>query len=80
MNWLALLYYGLLILLFSLKELSIDDVLFSLLYLICRPQNCFVIIVHMIFYRYLKVHDARLAFLLSQSAFFHLVRIQIFDI
>jgi len=61
-----------------MNRLSIANVLFSLLYIICRPHNCFLIIVHMIFYRYLNVNDARLAFLLSQSAFFHLVRREIF--
>jgi len=78
-SWLSsltpLLYYGLLIFLFFMNELSIENVLFAFLYMICRPHNCFLIIVHMIFDRYLNVTDARLAFLLSQSAFFHLVRI-----
>jgi hypothetical protein len=81
-RWLSsftpLLYYVLLFLLYIVNELSIDKMLFILLYLICRPHNCFLIIVQMIFYRYLNVNDARLAFLLSQSAFFHLVRIEIF--
>jgi len=74
-----LLYYVLLIFLFFMNQLSIENVLFCLLYIICRPHNCFLIVVHMIFYRYLNVIDARLAFLLSQSAFFHIVRIERFE-
>ena len=73
-----LLCYALLTWLFLTKQLSIENMLFSLLYLICRPHNCFLIIIHVILYRYLKVTDARLAFLLSQAAFFHLVRIKRF--
>jgi len=52
------------------KELSIVEMLFLLLYLLIRPHNC-------VFIRYLQLDNARLAFLLSQSAFFHSVRIQI---
>ena len=79
-NWIfPLIFYILLIFLFFFDKMSVDQVIFSLLYLISRPQNCFLIVVHMYFYRYLHVKDARLAFLLSQSAFFHLVRILIFN-
>lgn len=52
---------------------------YSLLYLICSPYNCFLLIVHMIFYWYLHVKGARLAFLLSQSAFSNLVSVELFD-
>jgi len=67
------LIFGLIVvlILFSLKkELSIVEMLFLLLYLLIRPHNC-------VFIRYLQLDNARLAFLLSQSAFFHSVRIQI---
>lgn len=70
-----LLYYGLLLYFLIRKEMSMSKILFCLLYLICRTHNCVVIIIHMIFYEYLPITDAPLAFLLSQSAFFHLVRI-----
>lgn len=75
-NWIfPLIFYILLILLFFFDKMSVNQVIFSLLYVICRPQNCFLIIIHMYFYRYVHVRNARVAFLLSQSAFFHLVRI-----
>jgi ethanolaminephosphotransferase len=82
LTWLSsltpLLYYGLLVLLIIMNRMPIENVLFSLLYILCRPHNCFVIIVHMIFYGYLNVNDARVAFLFSQSAFYHLVSSEIF--
>ncbi|CAF1347512.1 unnamed protein product [Adineta steineri] len=67
-----LLYYGLLGYLIVRKEISIENLLFSLLYILCRPHNCLIIIIHMIFYQFLNINDSRLAFILSQSAFFHL--------
>ena len=70
-----MLYYGLLVYFMIRKEMSRRNILFCLLYLICRTHNCVIIVIHMIFYEYLLVNDASLAFLLSQSAFFHLVRI-----
>ena len=79
-SWITPMFsYVLLIVFVWFNQMSIDQVIFSLLYVICRPQNCFLILVHLIFYREMEVKDARLAFLLSQSAFFHLVRIQIFE-
>ncbi|CAF1312754.1 unnamed protein product [Adineta ricciae] len=67
-----LFYYGLLIYFLIWKEMSITNILFCLLYLICRTHNCVIIVIYMIFYEYLLVTDGSLAFLLSQSAFFHL--------
>ncbi|CAF1160553.1 unnamed protein product [Adineta ricciae] len=67
-----LLYYGLLFYFLIRKEMSIPNILFCLLFLICRTHNCVIIVIYMIFYEYLPVTDGSLAFLLSQSAFFHL--------
>ncbi|UJR24086.1 hypothetical protein I4U23_027053 [Adineta vaga] len=67
-----LIYYSLLIYLFVRKQISLRNVIFTLLYLLCRTHNCVIIISHMIFYEYLSIKDASLAFLLSQSAYFHL--------
>ena len=83
-SWLAslspLVYYLLLIVFSWKKALSIEESLFLLLYLIIRPHNCLLIVVYMIFNRYLQIDNARLAFLLSQCAFFHLVRIEVFSL
>lgn len=79
-SWLTPIFsYVLLIVFLLFNRMSIDKVIFSLLFVICRPQNCFLIFVHLIFYQYVEVKDARLAFLLSQSAFFHLVCISNFN-
>ncbi|CAF4009305.1 unnamed protein product, partial [Rotaria sordida] len=75
-GWLSpltpLFYYLLLIILIVINRLPIEKCLFCLLYILCRTHNCFIIIVHMIFYEYIYENDARILFLFSQSAFFHL--------
>ncbi|CAF2699105.1 unnamed protein product [Rotaria sp. Silwood2] len=67
-----LLYYVLLIMLIIVNRLSIEKLLFCLLYILCRTHNCVIIIVHMIFNIFINENDAHILFLFSQSAFFHL--------
>jgi hypothetical protein len=72
-EWTPVIYYLLLFVLAIVGRLSLVEMLFSLIFLLCRPHNSFIVIGHLILYRYLDVKDSRLAILLSQAAFFHLV-------
>ncbi|CAF3340115.1 unnamed protein product [Rotaria socialis] len=67
-----LLYYALIALLMIVNRFSLETFLFSLLYILCRSHNSVIIIVHMISYRFINENDARVLFLFSQSAFYHL--------
>ena len=69
--------YGLILFLIVYHRYPLSNGLFSLLHLILAPHNSFILAVHMIYYNCLNPTDGNLVFLFSQSAFFHLVCINI---
>ena len=54
---------------------SLEEFFFSLLFLLCRSHQSVLLLLHWLFTRSATVHQAPLAFLFSQAAFFHLVRL-----
>ena len=66
-------------LLLLVNRLSLDEFVFSLLFLLCRTHQSVLLLLHWLFYRSTNVQRAPLAFLFSQAAFFHLVRSTIFS-
>lgn len=61
-------------LLLLVNRLSLNEFVFSLLFLICRTHQSVLLLLHWLVYRSTDVQQAPLAFLFSQAAFFHLVR------